>query len=171
MKSLSHTLPFLTQLFGFVDSIYEKQHLYSRFTAEQAWALILDRICEDLYAPKEGVVAAMTVEDPASVCAHMLWACLKTHDVCAHYLEHNFENHPAISAEYVKFLATNSGSEELERMESTVTSVKTMVDKAMEVAKKARYIADGASRVAGVASKAADAVAKKVAKLEDKVFR
>ena len=60
MKSLSHTLTFLTQLFGFVDSIYEKFHLYSRFTAEQAWTLttqILDRICEDLYAPKEGVVA------------------------------------------------------------------------------------------------------------------
>ena len=29
MKSWSHTLIFLTQLFGFVDSIYEKLHLYS----------------------------------------------------------------------------------------------------------------------------------------------
>ena len=113
----------------------------------------------------------MTVEDPASVCAHMMWACLKTHDVCALYLEHNFENHPVISAEYVKFLATNSGSEMLDRLEAMVTTVKTVVDKAKEEAKKARSIADGASSLAGVASKGVDVLGKKVTKLEDKVFR
>ena len=119
----------------------------------------------------QSTVAVMTVEDPASVCAHMMWACLKTHDVRALYLEHNFENHPAISPEYVKFLATNSGSEKLDRLEATVTTVKTVVDKAMDEAKKARSIADGASSLAGVASKGVDALCKKVTKLEDKVFR
>ena len=106
--SLNSTVTFLNQLMGFIDTIYEKLHTHSKFSADQAWALtsqILDRVCEDLYAPKEGVAAAMAVEDPASICAHMLWSCFRTQDVMTTYINMNFENHPAISAEYVKFLA------------------------------------------------------------------
>jgi hypothetical protein len=116
ITSINATLTFLTQLLGFIDTIYDKLFTFSKFTAEQAWALttlILDRICEDLFAPKEGVAVAMTVEDPASICAHMLWSCFKTQNVMALYMEHNFENHPAISAEYIKFLATNSEFEKV----------------------------------------------------------
>ena len=54
ITALNATVNFVTQLLQFVDIIYEKLHDFSKFTAEQAWALttqILDRICEDLYAP------------------------------------------------------------------------------------------------------------------------
>ena len=159
---------------SFVDTIYEKLFVYSKFTAEQGWSLttqILDRICEDLFAPKEGVAAAMTVEDPASICSHMLWSCFKTHDVMTTYMEYSFENHPAISAEYVKFLATNSGFDKVEKMESTVNGIKASVDKAGADALKARQIADGASSQSGVVSKNLDAMSKRVAKMEDKVFK
>ena len=56
---LNATVTFLTQLFTYIDSLYENLVHCSTFTAEQGWSLamkILDRICEDLFAPKEGVV-------------------------------------------------------------------------------------------------------------------
>ena len=176
MMSLNATITFLTQLLSFVDTIYEKLFVYSKFTAEQDWSLttqiLLDRICEDLFAPKEGVAAAMTVEDPASICAHMLWSCIKTHDVMTSYMEYSFENHPAISAEYVKFLATNSGFDKVEKMESTVTGMKAAVDKAGADALKAHQIADGASsQGGGVVTKNLEAMAKRMTKVEDKVFK
>lgn len=135
MTSINATLIFLTRLFGFVDTIYDKLFTFSKFTAERAWALttqILDRICKDLFALKEGVAAAMTVEDPASICVHMLWSCFKTHDVMALYMEHNFENHPAISAEYIKFLAgANSRFENVERLEASVIEMKATMQEAV----------------------------------------
>ena len=37
-----------------------------------------------------------------------LWAILRTIGVMQDYMRHGIENHPAISAEYVRFLVTNS---------------------------------------------------------------
>ena len=169
--SLNATITFLTQLMGFIDTIYEKLHSHSKFSADQAWSLttqILDRVCEDLYAPKEGVAAAMTVEDPASICSHLLWACFRTHDVMTTYMDHNFENHPAISAEYVKFLATNSGHDKVEKMEILVAAMKDNVSKALEVADKASKRADTLTDKFSAANKEVEALKKKVQALENK---
>lgn len=172
--SLNATITFVTQLIGFIDTIYEKLLVQSRFTTEQAWALttqILDRVCEDLYAPKEGVAAAMTVEDPASICSHVLWSCLKIHDVMTSYIDHHFVNHPAISAEYVKFLATNSGSEKVDKMDSTIASLTEKVAKGIEETKKAINKADVASSKCADLVKEIQSLAKKVKQLEDKAGR
>jgi hypothetical protein len=172
--SLNASITFLTQLIGFIDTIYEKLLVQSRFTTDQAWALttqILDRVCEDLYAPKEGVAAAMTVEDPASICAHVLWSCLKVHDVMTSYLDHHFVNHPAISAEYVKFLATNSGSEKVDKMESVIAGLTEKLSKSAEETKKAINKADVATSKCSDLVKEVQALAKKVKQLEDKAGR
>ena len=39
MMSLNATITFLTPLLGFVDAIYEKLVVHSKFTAEQGWSL------------------------------------------------------------------------------------------------------------------------------------
>lgn len=120
VRCLNDTITFLTQLMNFVDTIYEKLVSESQFTVAQAWSLttqILDRICEELYVPKEGVSGAMLIDEPESVCCHILWAAFKTHDIMKSYIDSNFENHPVVSAEYVKFLATNSGTEKVEKLE------------------------------------------------------
>ena len=169
--SLNATVTFLTQLMGFIDTIYEKLHTHSKFAVDQAWSLttqILDRVCEDLYAPKEGVAAAMTVEDPASICSHLLWSCFRTHDVMTTYIDHNFENHPAISAEYVKFLATNSGYDKVEKMEIVVATMKESVAKALESSDKATKRADLLTDKFSAANKEVEALKKKVQMLENK---
>ena len=143
----------------------------SRFSAEQSWALttqILDRICEELYAPKEGVQEAMTIEDPASICSHVLWACMKTHDVMSGYIDHHFENHPSIAAEYVKFLATNSGHDKVDKLEGAVKDMKEDVASALKNSKAAMTKADVGTGKSDSVKTALDALAKRVKTLEDR---
>jgi hypothetical protein len=51
-------------------------------------------------------------------------------------MDHQFENHPAISAEYVNFLATNLGYDKAEKLEKAVTIMQANVAKAVEIADK-----------------------------------
>lgn len=170
VTSLNDTITFLTQLLNFIDTLYERLNVQSQFTPEQSWSLstqILDRICEELYESKEGVTEAMTVEEPSSVCCHMLWACFRTHDVMAGYLEKDFENHPTISAEYVKFLATNSGFDKVEKLQVQMTEVLEKLSKSVDESKKATAKADAASTKCSELTREVAALTKKVKTLED----
>ena len=73
---------------------------------------------------------ALAVEDSSSICLHLVWSCFRNHDVMSTYIDYNFENHPAISTEYVKFLATNSGYDKVEKIEAVVIAMKDNVAKA-----------------------------------------
>ena len=53
----------------------QKLHVFSKFTVEQRWCLtmqIFEQILADLYAPKDGVLDAMTLDNLWSVCTHTL---------------------------------------------------------------------------------------------------
>ena len=171
IMSLTSTVTFITQLLQAVDNIYEKLHVMSKFTAEQGWCLtmqILDCIMEDLYAPKDGVLDAMTISDLLSVCSHLVWASFKTHDIMTAYVEMLFENHPAISTEYVKFLATNSGFEKVVKLSGLVDTLSEQLVKTTDDAKKAASKADNASMKLTEALREVASLTKRVKSLEDK---
>ena len=135
-------------LCAYVDTMFEKLHVFSKFTVEQGWCLtlqIFERILADLYAPKDGVLDAMVLDNQWLVCTRTLWATSKCHDVMFTYVEHQFENHPAISTEYVKFLATNSGFEKVEKMSVQMTALSDKPSRSSEDVKKALTKADTAS--------------------------
>ena len=111
---LTATVTSLTQLVGAVDAIFDK--LRVQFKDEAAWSLtmqVLDKICEELYVPKDGVMHAMTLGDSESIQAHVLYASFRSHDVIARYVELQFQNHPSVTTEFTRFLATNLGSDKL----------------------------------------------------------
>ena len=130
---------------------------------------IFERILGDLYAPKDGVVDAMTLDDQWSVCTHTLWATFKCHDVMATYVEHQFENHPAISTEYVKFLATNSGFEKVEKLSVQVTSLSDKLARSSDDVKKALAKADTASTKNAELSREMTEMKARLKKLEAKI--
>lgn len=171
--SLNATVTFLSQLLQFIDTIYEKLVTHSKFAPDQAWALasqILDRVCEDLYAPKEGIAAAMVVNNPASICSQLMWACFRTHDIMSDYIEQNFENHPAISPEYIKFLATNSGSDRVEKVEGMMKTMAADV-KAMSVeVAKALAGADKAVKAAALVTDKYSAANKELEALKKRIL-
>jgi hypothetical protein len=170
-KCLTATVTFVTQLIATVNSIYERLFSFSKFTTEQAWSLttqVLDRVMADLYVPKDGVIESLSTGSPITTCGHILWACFRTHEVMATYVEHQFENHPAISTEYVKFLATNSGSDKLAKLTSTMEVVQAKAMAASTEAGKASSKADTSSAKCSELGKEMSALAKRVKTLEDR---
>ena len=117
----------------------------------------------DLYAPKDGIGESL------SICAHLMWCSFKqTHDVMTQYVLHNFDNHPAISTEYVKFLATNSGSEKVVKIGKQLEAMKLKVSSATEEAKRAVSKADTASTKNAELVREVAALTKRLKGLEDK---
>lgn len=168
--SLTASVSFITQLLNYIDALFEKLHVYSKFTVETGWSLtmqVLDRITADLFAPKDGVANGMK-GDQSSVCSHILWASFRTHDVAQAYLDFNFENHPAISSEFIKFLATNSGFEKVERLTEQADLNKAKLTAALAEVAIAKSKSDTASTKVSELLKELSAVTRRVKALEDK---
>jgi hypothetical protein len=68
----------------------------------------------DLCVAKDNIVHSLVPRDVPATCAQVVYAVFKTHNVIAVYVAQTFENHLLVSTEYVKFLATHSGSKRLE---------------------------------------------------------
>ena len=101
--SLTSSVTSVTQLVIAVDTIYDKLHNQSKFSAASFWCLtmqILNKAVEELYVPKDDVMSAVILGDPDSFCAHILYSCFRTHDIMESYIDHQFENHPLVSAEF-----------------------------------------------------------------------
>ena len=170
-KCLTATVTFITQLIAAVNSIYERLFTFSKFTTEQTWSLttqVLDRVMSDLYQPKDGVFESLSTTNPVSTCGRIVWASFRTHEVMASYVAHQFENHPAISTEYVKFLATNSGSEKVVKLTTVVETMPTKLNTAATDASKAGSKADSCSAKTYELLKEISALTKRVKALEDK---
>ena len=170
--SLTATVTFITQLLGMVDNMYERLFVCSKFTSDQAWSLttqVLDRVLADLYAPKDGIGESLTTRSPLSICTHLMWSSFRTHDVMTQYVIHNFDDHPAISTEYVKFLATNSGSDKVSKLGDLVDALKVKVATATDESKKAVAKADTASSKNAELVREVAALTKRLKYLEDKM--
>ena len=72
-----------------------------------------------------GTIQTMGTNDWKSTCTHLMWSIFRTHDKMAEFDDVNFEDHPAIASEYIKFLACNSGIDMLETLEKDVVNVKS----------------------------------------------
>jgi hypothetical protein len=170
-KCLTATVSFLNQLFGCIESIYKRLYNFSKFTTEQAWSLttqVLDRILADLFIPKDNIVQTLKTRNTPATCAQVLYAAFKTHDIMAVYVSHKFENHPSVSTEYVKFLATNSGSEKVVKLMEVVEILKGKLQFAIEDAKVATKKADISASKCSDLSKVVDTLISRVKMLEKK---
>ena len=83
-------------------------------------------------------------------------------------MDHKFENHPSVSTEYVKFLATNSGSEKVVKLTEVVDAVKVKANSALEETKAATKKSDVAASKYADLVKEMGILSRKVKHLEDK---
>ena len=164
-KCLSATVSFLNQLFASVETIYKRLHNFSKFTAAQAWSLttqVLDRILADLFLPKDNLLSSLLTDNTPVTCAQVMFASFRMHDIMAVYVTHKFENHPSVSTEYVKFLATNSGSEKVTQVAEALAEMKLDMKNSTAEAKAAAKKAD-------IATSRLSDLSPKVTKLEGTV--
>jgi hypothetical protein len=64
-------------------------------------------------APRDGVQNLFYTGEKTNIPQQVLWATIQSHDVMTRYKKAQFKDDPSISAEYIKFLATNSGTDSL----------------------------------------------------------
>jgi hypothetical protein len=162
---LSRSVAWVNLLMTFIDSNYESLHVHSKFSKEQAWSLLtqlVTRVFTDMSKVREGVLMSLRMSDENGTCAAVLWAVFQTHDHMDAYFNANITDHPSISSEYVKFLASNSGIELVDKLESQVNKLAAGLSKAQDETLAIRKKADTASNLV-------DVLQRKVTALEAKV--
>ena len=107
--------------------------------------------------------------DSISICPAILWLVFRTHDKMTGFELANFEDHPSIASEFVKFLATNTGIEGMAVLQDDIKDLKTKVKEVEKQISLAGAKADKAVSVADVAKKASDTLSKQVDKIAAKL--
>jgi hypothetical protein len=151
-RCLSHSMLFVTRLSDYITRTSRALRV-AGYKVDKVWAILsrqVLRIFEDMararvcavdLAPPMTKRGAKMPEDGIFQdhnAALAMWAVLKTHDVMADYLAHNFEDHPSIAAENVRFLTYNVMGAGGNNTDTDVKNLEKLVDKMDEVNKNLR---------------------------------
>jgi hypothetical protein len=80
----------------------------------------------------------MSLKDSAHInTAKVLYTMLRTHDLVDESVQAEIKNHPIISSEYVKFLATHSGRADILKFRTELADVKSIAVSAQTSATRA----------------------------------
>jgi hypothetical protein len=137
----------------------------------KSWALITQlvrRVFAELFVMRMGTVRAMVARDRKAMCSGVLWSVFRTLDKMNEFDEANFEDHPAIASEHIKFLACNSGFDMLEALEKDVSGLKSEAKEADRKVAAAVKKADAASNLADANKKSIFDLGKRIDKKSDK---
>ena len=108
---LTASQAFVIDLSRFISDTHSDLEL-SGFPKDASWLLVTKLVVRifgtDLDRVRSFMRGKMDTLDHAQLATDALWATLRTLAVMQEYQKHGIENHPAISAEYVRFLVTHS---------------------------------------------------------------
>jgi hypothetical protein len=141
----------------------------NQFSAPAGWSLstrIGVRVLEEVGQPRIGVGSLISSTNSASNASHVLYAIFRTLDVMSDFKKYKFKNHPCISSEFVKFMASNSGMDSIKKLEDRVKSLESDLKEALNKVKVASVKADTASNKADQSTRDLVALAKRVKSLE-----
>lgn len=123
---ISISQAFVIDLSRFLSDTYRDLEI-AGFPPDSSWLLVTKLVVRifgtDLDKVRSFVRGKMDVSSHAQVATDSLWGALKTIGVMQQYQKHCIENHPAISAEYVRFLVANSALGSIQRFEKYFKSI------------------------------------------------
>jgi hypothetical protein len=168
VEALEKTISWVGAFNTYIDTTYEHLHVEVGFNSARAWSLTTQlgaRIFSDLHSVRVGTTKAMG-KGPESICPVILWAVFRTHDKMAGFENTNFEDHPSIASEFIKFLATNTGIEGMNTLQEDVASLKSKLKEAECQNTQTMAKADKGTSVADAAKKIAESFEKRIKTLE-----
>ncbi|KAL7559565.1 hypothetical protein ACA910_009965 [Epithemia clementina (nom. ined.)] len=122
----------------------------SDFDERKAWSLttqMLARIFSDMHKICQTISTSLQPNNPDSVCARILWGVFRTKDVMQVYMDARFQDHPSVFSKYVKFLAVDSGTETVKKLEDKFEKLQDKHTVLLDQLKKAIIKADLASNI------------------------
>jgi hypothetical protein len=171
VEALERSISWIINLCSWIDRAFENAHTVSRMTRAKSWSLITQlvrRVFSELFVMRMGTVRAMVARDRKAMCAGVLWSVFRTLDKMDEFDAANFEDHPAIASEHIKFLACNSGFDMLESLEKDVVGLKTEAKEIDRKVSAAVKKADTAANASDTNKKAIQDLTKRVDKKSDK---
>ncbi|KAL3918093.1 MAG: hypothetical protein SGILL_004402 [Bacillariaceae sp.] len=161
-EMLAHTLTFTTSAIQWSRTMFDELTQINKFSEAKAFALVTQcfaRMVDDMLKARGQPFDSIGAQSGREgIAAEVLHASLRVHDVMHEYLDANFSDHRSVSAEYIKFLAVNSGFD----------AVSQLVDKSTALAeenKRLRQQVQSAEKKADTASNRCDQFAKTLKEL------
>ncbi len=159
-------------LIDFIKWIGDNQESFSssQFDIKTSWALntkLARRIFSDLGAVRTGVRHSFRIGDCRAIGLQCLWGVLKTHKVMDDYRGYQFKNHPSMSSEHVKFMATNMGLESVARLEVRVIQLEKEAKTREISVKEACNSGKTSSNKATANEKEISSILKRLKRMED----
>jgi hypothetical protein len=166
----------ISEVYSWIEG-YEKEIItdmctglvVNQFSVPAGWSLstrIGVRVLEEVGQPRIGVGSLISSTNSTSNASHVLYAVFRTLDVMSAFKKYKYKNHPCISSEFVKFMASNSGMDSIKKLEDRVKSLESDLKEALNKVKTASVKADTASNKADQSTKDLVALTKRVKSLE-----
>lgn len=164
--SVQTSVNWIQNFIAYIDETYLDTARLQSFTSARAWQLVTQigrRILHDVAYPRTGVRKLFRVGDNTKIAQAMFWPMVQSHEVMARFKKANFKDDPSVSNEFMKFMATNSGSTD------GLASVNTKVGKIEGEIKEAIKLAKGANNGATNSANKVDNLQKLVTALTSRV--
>ena len=157
-EMLSESMKFVTKLSAYMTDTCRDLTERSGFLPEDAWLLttqVVARVFKAMNTARSEIRSVTAKSSPTRNTAKVLFALLRVHDVMKEFLGQEIKNHPSISSEYVKFLASHMGykdvlavKKKLEAVEKRTSDTDKEVKVALANSKSAQSEAKTAQNVA-----------------------
>ena len=161
---LSISQAFVIDLSTFISDTHSDLEL-SGFPKKASWLLVTKLVVRifgtDLDQVRAYMRGKMDTMDHMQLATGSLWATLRTLAVMQEYQKHGIQNHPAISAECVRFLVSHSAQGSIAHVQKELEDLTKKVTEALNTAKTANSTASTAQNAANEAKKLAGGTVKK----------
>jgi hypothetical protein len=140
-----------------------------QFSDAAGWSLSTRlgvRVLDEVGQHRIGVGSLISSNEGDTNAAHVLYASFRTLDMMSVFKKFKYKNHPCISSEFVKFMASNSGMDSVKKLEVRVKTLESELKEVRDKAKVQAAKADTASNKAEQAIKDLAALTKRVKTLE-----
>ena len=126
---LTKTMKFLKLILNEISRVNRNLTSRSGYSLMEAWCLVTQTfrgIFVYIGKARTAIRSLSPKDPPALNTARVLHVMLRTHDLMDEFVQAEIKNHPIVSSEYVKFLATHSGRREIAEVRTEVKNLSTM---------------------------------------------
>lgn len=168
--SVQASVGWIQSFISYLDDTYLDTARLQSFTSARAWQLVTQigrRVLNDVAVPRKGVNKLFRVGDNTKIAQTMFWPMVQCHELMARYKKANFKDDPSVSNEFMKFMATNSGSTDgLSSLVTKVNKLETEMKDALKSGKGADWSATNSANKADEVKKLVTSLIQRVTILE-----
>ena len=169
--ALVDSCEWVNSLIQFVDQTY-CDYERAKFDKTKAWHLttrLATRLIKKIFIPRNGLLNQFEMGEPSAIGRVIFWATIRSLSVMANIRRVGMSNEPSVSAELVKFLATHTEFDTIQKLAKNFETIKSDVSSIQNEVKMVAKSDKTANNKAQEAKDQIKAAVSRIQKLEQKV--